>query len=315
MISLFFWFLLCVVLSAFFSAAEMAFVSSDRVRMREKADSGDRAAKRIVKLYKSSNLYLTTILIGNNVANIVGTVLMMLFFTERLGIQNEWLVTAIMTPLLLVFAEIIPKDYARLFSETFLIASSAVLIWLARFTRPFTAALLKTVDFFLKPLGGGAESKNIFVSEQEFRSILEEGTRTGIVTQHEKKIIDTILDFEKMRVGDVMTPVDRVPKVEIHDRIRDVKKISRETGAKMLLVYEEIPSIVVGMIYVFDVLFEEENAKGLNSYLRSPIFIRETTSNETAFFTLQQRRQSYAVVVDDKQEVTGVVAIERLLAI
>jgi CBS domain containing-hemolysin-like protein len=83
----------------------------------------------------------------------------------------------------------------------------------------------------------------------------------------------------------------------------------------MVLVYEEIPSIIVGMIYVFDLLFEEDEKKGLKNYLRAPIFLPRSTSNEKAFLTLQEKRQSFALVTDMKREVIGAVPIERLLVL
>jgi len=83
----------------------------------------------------------------------------------------------------------------------------------------------------------------------------------------------------------------------------------------MVLVYEELPSIIVGMIYVFDILFEEDEKRGLKDYLRSPIFLPRSTSIEMAFLTLQEKRQSYAVVMDSRREVVGVAPIENLLVL
>jgi CBS domain containing-hemolysin-like protein len=106
-----------------------------------------------------------------------------------------------------------------------------------------------------------------------------------------------------------------VPNISITATIREVKEIARRTQTKMLLVYEEIPSLVVGMIYVFDLLFEGNEDQGLKKYLRSPIFLSKTTSIEKAFLTLQEKRQSFAVVTDTRREVIGVVPIERLLVV
>lgn len=312
--SLLVWFLIGMGLSAFFSAAEMAFVSSDRVKMRKLADSKNRSAQRMLQLYDRPHHFLTTILIGNNIANVTATAVVTYSLSMYLGIESEWLVTAIMTPLLLIFAEVIPKDYCRVNPHHFLLSASSVLKGLSRMFYFLTTLILKVVDFFLAPLGG-EQRRSIFVTEREFRFLVEESTRTGVVGLHEKRIIDTILDFEKMQVRQVMTTASEVPKIEIRDTVGAAKRHARETGAKMLLVYEEIPSIVVGMIYVFDLLFEDDENQGLKKFLRSPVFIQQNTSNEIAFFTLQQRRQSFAVVVDESREVVGVVAIEKLLAI
>ena len=313
MIALAIWFFACFLFSAFFSASVMAFVSSNKVQMRKLADGGDRSAKAIIKFYKKTPYFLASILIGNNIANITATTILTYVLSEKFRVQSETLITLIMTPLLLIFAEVIPKDYARLHNQFFLRRFSGLLQGVLSVLHIFTSMTLKCVDFFLAPLGGG-NRKSIFVSEKEFRSIVEEGTRSGVLSQPEKRIIDTILDFEKVKVQAVMTPVEKAPRVELHYTVHDAKRVARETGAKMLLVYEEIPSIVMGMVYVFDLLFEDDETQGLKSFLRSPVFIPKTASNERAFFTLQRRHQSYAVIVDDEQDVVGVVAIERLLA-
>lgn len=178
----------------------------------------------------------------------------------------------------------------------------------------FPATLfLKTADFFL----GSTQAKRIkgiFVNEEEFRSVIDESARSGVVSRYEKKIIDTILDFERIVVAKVMIPLESVPKMDITSAtVGQVKALARQTRSRMVLVYEEEPSLVVGMIYVFDLLFEKGDSGELKTFLRSPVFLPHNTTIEKAFLTLQARRQSYAVVTDDEGDVVGAVPIERLL--
>lgn len=309
-----FFLVFCLILSAFFSGSEMAFVSVNDLKLREMADSGRKSAKILVGLKEDAQHFLTTILIGNNIVNVAATALLTVLLSQHFGIENEWVVTAIMTPVLLIFGEVVPKDYARQRPLFFLTSCSLVLAFVSRMFSLLTSLMLHVVHFFLAPLGAGTR-KSIFVNEEEFRSMIEEGRKSGIVGHHEKRIIDTILDFEKIQVQSVMTPVERVPCVEIHARVGEVKELAAKTQSRMFLVYEEDPSIIVGMIYTFDILFEDRGRAGLRDFLRSPIFIRQDTSLEKAFFTLQQKRQSYAVVFDHEQEVCGVVPIEQLLVV
>ena len=113
----------------------------------------------------------------------------------------------------------------------------------------------------------------------------------------------------------MMTSVTLVSKVELSQKVREAKENARRNGSKVVLVYEEIPTIVIGMIYVFDLLFEADEEKGLREYLRSPIFLSKETSLEKAFLILQEKRQSFALVTDARREVIGIVDIENLLAI
>ena len=102
---------------------------------------------------------------------------------------------------------------------------------------------------------------------------------------------------------------------EFRQRVLERYRKAHQTGSRIILVYEEIPTLVIGMIYVFDLLFDEDESKGLAEFLRSPIFLSRETSLEKAFLTLQERRQSFALVTDARREVVGVVEIEKLAAI
>jgi len=314
MISLLILFLMCILFSAFFSGSEMAFVSAPKYKFREMADSGDISAKKIVAMQNQPQAFLTAILIGNNIVNVTATAILTYWLHLQFEIESGWLVTAIMVPLIIIFGEIIPKEYCRLHAQYVLLKLASVLSFFLVVFRVPAVLVSRGMDAFLK-IFGVKKRKNIFVSETEFRLLIEESTQSGVLESHEKQLINMILDFERIQVGSVMIPLERVAKISLTGTVGDVKKIARETNAQMILVYEEIPSLIMGMIYVFDLLFEKDEGKGLRTYLRSPIFVSKNTSIEKAFLTLQEKRQSYAVVVDVRREVHGVVPIERLLAV
>ena len=305
-------FLLSFVASAFFSGMEMAFVSANKLRLREMADGGDRHARFILKLQQQPNYFLTAMLIGNNIVNVTAISIATYVLKTYWGWGSEWGAMAVMAPLLIVFGEMVPKDYGRLNAIPALLGQT---FWL----RIVTTVLYAPIVFFFKILSvcgvsfQDGSGRDIFVNEDEFRSLIEESSQRGIVGPQEAKLIHTILDFERIQVVSVMLPVEQVPMVDIHSKIEDVKDMARKTQARMMLVYEEIPSIVMGMVYVFDILWEEETARGLHDFLRAPIFISEDTSLEKAFLLLQKKRQSYAVVTSRVGDIRGVVPIERLL--
>lgn len=304
----------CLWLSGFFSAAEMAFLSTDRVKLREQAERGEPRARRILDLFSDSREFLTTILIGNNLCNVLAAVLTTAYLKTRFEIQNEWLVTVILAPILIIFCETVPKGYGRHRATGFLLDHADFVLLLSHiFTWP-TRVLLTASEILL---GGrrGAARKNIFVNEDEFRFLIEESVRAGVLEEHEKKLVERILDFETIPISRVMVPAVSIPQVELSDKLGTAKGKARATGSKVVLVYEEIPSIIIGMIYVFDILFEEDEEKGLRQYLRSAIFLPKGTSLERAFLTLQEKRQSFALITDARREVIGIVDIESLLAI
>lgn len=303
-------FLFCFFVVAFLAGSEMAFVSSNRVKLRESADSGNLAARRILHLHRFGHEFLTILLVGNNTAQIVLTAIVAYCFEVKLGWHNEWAVTAFTAPLLIVFGETVPKDYCRIKAQPFLLKYSLLLDFLLRIFGPSARFLLRGVDFLTATVSGGGH-RSIFVSEKEFRVLIEEGARAGVLAAHGKKLIDTILDFERITVEAAMIPLEKAPKAEITATVGALKEIARRTHAPMVLVYEEVPSLVVGMVYIFDLLFEEREDLTLSAYLRSPVFLSRETSIEKAFLTLQAKRQSYAVVTH-RGDVIGTVAIEKL---
>ena len=305
-------FFFSLVASAFLSGSEMAFVTANKLKLREMADAGDKKARFIMQLQQHPNYFLTAILIGNNAVNVIAISIATCIFKDSFGWNSEWAVMLTIAPVLIIFAEMVPKDFGRLNAIPFLLGRT---FWL----RGLKMVLYGPIILFFRVLGffwpsfQQGQVRDIFVNEEEFRSLIEESTHRGIVGPQEERLIHTILDFERIQVQSVMVPIGKVPKVDIHSKIADVKRIARETQARMMLVYAEIPSIVMGMVYVFDILWEEENARGLHDFLRAPIFIPEDTSLEKAFLTLQKKRQSYAVVTDRAGDIKGIVPIERLL--
>ena len=290
----------------------MAFVSSNQLKMREKADAGNPDAKRIMGLHDRSQEFLAAILIGNNVVNIIATAIVTHLLKNYFHIHNQWVVTAIMVPVLLIGGEMVPKDYGRIRSEAWLFKYAGILSLIMTCFHWPVAWMLRVVESMLGRFKS-VMHKDIIVSQNEFRMLIEESAKSGVLDDHERKLINTILDFERIHVNSVMIPLEKAVKVDIRATVGELKLLAAKTKVRMVLVYEEIPSIVMGMVYVYDILFEKEEAKPLKNYLRAPIFLPGNASIEKAFLTLQQRRQSFAVVMDEKSETVGIVPIERLI--
>ena len=304
----------CLILSAFFSASEMAFLSTDPVKLRNEAERGEPRAGKIIDLFRDSRQFITSVLIGNNIVNTLAAVLLTIFLETHFGIKDEWVVTAILAPVLIIFGETVPKGYGRHRARGFLMDHTTLTLFFSKIFSWPARALLGASNIFLGWRGKNVR-KNILVSEDEFRFLIEESVRSGVLEEHEKKLVERILDFERIPIARVVTPVASIPQIELSQGVGQAKAAARQSGSRMILVYEEIPSIVVGMIYVFDFLFETDESKPLSSYLRSPIFLPKETSLEKAFLTLQAKRQSFALVTDARGEVMGAVDIESLLAI
>lgn len=311
MMSLLVGFSALLFLAALLAASEMAFISVHPVRLRELAHRGDRGAKGVLKLKTDHQHFLGAILIATNFSHIIATTLMSYFLQTYFSIHSEVVVTAIMLPLLLIFCEVFPKEYARLHALSFLIRGEMGLQVLHRLLYWPAHAVIKMTEIFFPSMRKRHEK--IFMNEVEFKALVAESEKRGVLDPHERDFVNMILDFERISVRSVMIPLVQVAAVELHSDIQAVRREARDKGDRVVLVYEDDPAIVAGVIYVFDVLSKEREEGPLNDFLKAPLFIPETMPLEEAFQILRKKRQSFALVTDARYEVIGVAPIESLL--
>jgi len=302
----------CFFLSALFSAAEMAFVSSNKLKLRELLKEKKKEAFIVQGFYRNPRNFLAVVLICNNLVNISIVALATYLVKEFFRIENEWVITLGVAPALIIFAETVPKAYGRQRANQLIYQIAPGLNFFYRLLSPVSRFFLGFGDFLLKWVGG-SEKKTPFVTKEEFTYVIEESTRQGVISDEERRLVEIILNFERIRVGEVMTPLRDVPHIEITKNVWDLKDLARKSHKPFILVYEEIPSIIVGAIYVFDILFERNESRSLTAFLKAPLFVFEDFSAEKTFLKLQQNHQSFAVVLDENREAVGVVCIDDLL--
>lgn len=305
-------FLILFVLSAFFSGSEMAFLSCNKLKLRHRIDSGDPAAKIIHRYRKDPKRLLATILIGNNLTNVAITSIFTYLLSYYFNIRSELIITLTLAPLLIIFCEIIPKDLCRIKADDYIYRFAFVLRWLEGVLMPLSFSILRLMDV-LNAMTFSKVKRNPLVTKDEFRYVVEESAQKGVLKEYEKRLVHTILSLDNVTVGEVMTPLREFATLELTKKVKDVKDLARSSKRQVVLVYEEIPSIVVGIIYVFDVLFAEREEEGLKNYLRSPLFVPEDQSVEKTILLLQSKHSSYAAVTNADREVVGVVSIDNLI--
>ncbi len=300
------------VLSGFFSGAEMAYLSCNKLKLRHLADKGDKKAQIILRFYKNPKQFLTTILVGTNLANVTMIALVVYICDKKFHIEQEWIVTFVLALVIIIFAETIPKDWFRCRADDFIYRFASLLEFFDRLLRGFSKVLIWLTDILLSVTSSQLK-RNPFVTREEFRYVIEESAKGGVLLEHEKRLVDSILNLSSRRVDEVMMPLIGFPKVSLFSTVRDVKSIAQKTKTDAVVVYEEIPSLVVGIVYVFDILFEEDDSSYLSRYLRSPLFISHDTPLEKALALLQSKHVTYGAVINPNRDVIGVVNAESLI--
>jgi len=303
----------CLLFSAVFSGIEMAFVSCNRLRLHHQAQQGNEPARIVVQLLAIPQQVLASILIGNNVALVAATSVFAYWFERSWGIDNEIAVTCLLAPVIIIFADMIPKDYCRQRATGVITAVGWPLTWYTRIVGQLSYLFTALAQRLLR-LDKGTAKRRPFVTEEEFRFLIDEGVSRGVLQDYERQLVDRILNFERMRVQELITPVANAAKIELTQKVSDLKALVRKTQTRHVLVYEEDPRVIVGLILAFDVLFETDETLGLSRFLRAPLFLPTDTTVEEAFLTLQANHRSLACVTNRDGEVVGVVTVEDLVA-
>lgn len=302
---------LLVLTSAFFSASETAFSTMNRVRMKTMAAGGSAAAKRALDLGERYDNLLSTILIGNNVVNILSASLATVLFTKHFGDLGVTLSTAVMTVVVLIFGEISPKSLAKESPDRF-----------AMFAAPplrFLMALLTPLNFLFsqwkKLLSRLFQRKEeTGMTEEELITIVDEAQQEGGIDEHEGELIRSAIEFNDLDVGDVFTPRVDVIAVDIEDSMEEIEAKFREYEFSRMPVYEDNIDKIVGILHEKDFYRARQAGAGdIRDAVQPAMFITEVMKISHLLRLLQKSKTHIAVVVDDFGGTQGIVTLEDVL--
>lgn len=302
--------LVLIALSAYFSASETAFASFNRMRMKNEADEDSGKASRVLKLSENYEKLISTILIGNNIVNIVATSLATVLFSHL--IKNEELAvtvsTVVMTLAILTFGEITPKTVAKRTPEFFSKSVVGSLSFLVKIFTPITAIFNIWQKFVLKILKAEAEMS---VTEDEIITVVEEAASGGEIDEQESELIKNVIKFSDLDVNDILTPRVDVAAVDITwDRER-IAEVFSETEFSRLPVYEENLDSIVGILYQKD--FYNETSSPVKNLVRPVKFIFSSMKISRLLKLFQETKCHMVVVNDEYGGTEGIVTLEDVL--
>ncbi len=310
--------LVCLLLSAFFSSSETAFISLQRIRLEHMVDTKVKGAGRVAKMLQRPEKLLSAILLGNNLVNTaaaaMGTALAISFWGAEEGVL---IATIGVTILLLIFGETTPKTIATQHTErlSLLLARPIeVLSWL--FT-PFVVALSWISSGFSKMVGGAPVSRSL-VTDEEIRTMISVGHREGTVEGSEAEMLHKVFDFGDRPVREVMIPRTEVVWVEKGISLADFLAIYAESPLSRFPVYQENMDNVAGILSVKDVLMAQ--AKGvineeslIDDLIRPAYFAPESKHISELFTEMRDKNYRVAVVVDEYGGTAGIVSLSLLV--
>ena len=301
----------CIIMSAYFSATETAFSSLNRIRVKNLAEKGNKKAKLVMKLSDNYDSLLSTILIGNNIVNIASASLATVLFVKMLGEDaGPSVSTAVTTIVVLIFGEISPKSIAKESPEKFAMFSAPILNILVKVLTPFNFLFglwKKLLSLIFK------SSEDEGITEEELLSIVDEATEDGGIDEEESNLIHSALEFTEQEVIDILTPRVNVTAVPNTATKEEVAKVFAETAFSRLPVYNESIDNIVGIIYQKDFHNMDKEIKEIKEIIRPTLYVHKTKKIYQLLKELQQKKMHFAVVLDEFGGTTGIVTLEDIL--
>ena len=305
--------IICLVLSALFSASETALMSLSKIRVKQMIENREKGANRINKLLSDPSRLLSAILIGNNVVNIGASSLMTSLAIDAFGNTGVGVATGIMTLLILVFGEITPKSLAAKNSEKISVRLSGFIEFVTNLLTPISFVLNIITDFLVKLLGGEVDKKKPFITQEELKTIVNVSYKEGVLEGEEKDMIYNVFDFSDSQVNDVMVPRTEIVAIDVDLPYEEIIKIINKEQYSRIPVYENTIDNIIGILYVKDLLFLDVNKESpfdLRKYIRQPYFTPEYKSIKEQFKEMRTNRNHMVVIIDEYGGTEGIVTIE-----
>ncbi len=305
--------IILVAFSAFFSATETSFTSANKIRLKSKADNGSKSAARALKIINRFDKTLTTILVGNNIVNILTSSLATVMCIDLFKENGSLISTIATTFIVLIFGEILPKTIAKAHAESFICAVSLPVSILITVFTPLSAFFLLLQKGATKLFSG--KNKEVSMTEQELMHIIDEIEDEGVLEEQESDLVRSALVFDETVVSEVITPRVNITAVEINSGTDKVKELFLSESYSRLPVYEKTVDHIVGVITQKD--FFERMVRGGTFYIRDIIqdtmHIPDLMKLSDVLRQMQKRKIHLAVVVDQYGGTEGIVTLEDIL--
>ena len=301
-----------VAFSAFFSASETAFSSLNQIRLKSRADDGDRTAARVLAMSEQYDKLLSTILIGNNIVNIAAASIGTIIFTKMLGAERGATVsTMVLTIVVLIFGEVTPKSLAKEMPETIATAVAPVLSLLMLVLTPLTW-LFTQWKRLLNHFVHSSESDTI--TEGELMTMVSEAENDGELTDRESELIRSAIEFDDVEVEEILTP--RVDVVAVADDIslEELAQTFAESGYSRLPVYHGTIDNIIGVVHEKDFYIARlKKATKVEDLVAPTLYTTGSTQISQLLRTLREQHHHMAVVVDEYGGTEGIITLEDIL--
>ena len=303
-----------LLLSAFFSSAETAMTTVNKIRIKTLADEENKRAQTLLKILEHSGKMLSAILIGNNVVNLSASALATSLALRLFGNAAVGIVTGILTLLVLIFGEITPKTLATIHAEKLALSYSSIIWNMMRILTPVIFLVEQLSMLFLRLLRIDSKAGENAMTEEELLTLVDMSHEDGVIESEEREIIYNVFEFGDAQAKDVMVPRVDMVSVSLDDTYDTVVSIFRKEKFTRLPVYENDRDNIVGILNVKDLLFLEDRKNfHISSILYEPYFTYEFKKISELLMEMREKSVSLTIVLDEYGTAVGMITLEDLL--
>jgi len=309
---------ICLVLSAFFSSSETAFISLERYRVQHMVETKKKGAKRVAKMLEKPDRFLSTILLGNNLVNTAAASIATILAVSTWGQDTGVIIATFgMAIILLIFAETMPKTFANRHAERVSLLFVRPIEIIALIFSPIVIALSWLASGFTK-LIGGTPVRSSLISEEEIRTMITVGHKEGTVEEAEADMLHAVFEFGDRPVSEALVPRPEVIGIEKGTTLAEFMAIYSASPISRFPVYEENMDNVVGVLSIKDVLMAQArkaitSESPIDELIRPAYFTPETKPIGELFAEMRDKNYRMAIVVDEYGGTAGIVSLSRLM--
>ena len=307
---------LCIMFSALFSASEMALSSANKVRIENDAEEGNKRAQKTLQLIENFDDSLGAILIGNNLVNIAASSISSVLVILLTGSDElTWIATVVITVLVIIFGETIPKITAKQNATRFSLKITPFVRFLSIVLKPLVKAVVWLVNLLTPKKELEEDEDDEDETIEELATIIETAEDEGVLDEDQKELLIAAIDFADISAYEVMTARVDIDAIDIEDSMEEIMELVNSTPFTRLPVYEDSIDNIIGVLHLNDLLKElaKNDKADIRSILMEPVFVYRTTKLPSVLQALREANQHMAIVTDEYSGIDGIITMEDVL--
>ncbi len=300
--------LIFVILQGFFAASEISFISSSALKLRHRQNKGDREARKVYEFILNPHRFLVTTLVGTNISLVLSTSFLTFFLINRgLRLSNLW-ITFIFTPIVVIFAELIPKNIGRFFKEDFSCQVVGLISFFEKLFLPIVKIIEAVSKFLVRIFAREAKPRSFFVTKEEIKFLVKEIERQGGIDRGEKEAIEEVFEFRRDRIKDVCLRGKKIIAFDYTDSYKTILGVVKQYRFTRYPVYKN--KEIIGYINIYDLFYQG----GINwqQFIRPIVKVGFNQKLHQIFTKLKSQKESIALVLKGRK-IYGIITLQDII--